>query len=234
MRSLRTSRSYAPKIAGVRDGPAPALGLVIMKSSFKVVSFVVLSASLVFACGGSSSDERKADSKGDAGSTSGAVNGDKGGKTGGLLGGIKDTTGKGGDACKPASDDAACTSCIKGSCCAEAKACDGDCQAIFDCADTCGEDEDGACADACVAKHMGGRDAAVALAMCVAGSCATQCAGGDEPAAGEKCIGEPKTDAQYCPDPTKPVLRDCPGGSPADACSLSPTDAANVYCCPAG
>lgn len=154
-----------------------------MKSSFKVVSFVVLSASLVVACGGSSSDPEPAGNKGDAGSTSGAVNGDKGGKSGGLLGGINDTTGKGGDACKASSDDAACTSCIKGSCCAEAQACDADCQAIFDCADTCGEDEDGACADACMAKHMSGKDTAVALALCVAGSCAVQCSGDDDAAA---------------------------------------------------
>ena len=204
-----------------------------MKSSFKVVSFVVVAASLVVACGGS--DSKPANSgKGDAGSTSGAVNGDKGGKSGGLLGGIKDTTGKGGVACKTAPDDAACTTCIKGSCCAEAQACDADCQAIFDCADTCGEDEDGSCADACMAKHMSGKNAAVALAMCVAGSCAAQCAGGDEEPSGERCIGEPKKDAQYCPDPAKPVLRDCPGGSPAESCSLSPTGAANVYCCAEG
>lgn len=193
---------------------------------FEVVAFasvIGVTAALVAACSGGGDGAPAAAQ--DAGTTDG---GTSGGKKGGILGAVVNAKDEA-NACAAASDDDACTSCMKGSCCEEAKSCNGDCLAIFDCADTCGEDE--ACIDTCIAEHPAGMGPVQAIVTCVQTSCAAKC-GDSEPTEGGECLGEPFKDTSYCPDPTRPNVLDCPSGPPQSACTLSPTEAANVYCCP--
>ena len=51
---------------------------------------------------------------------------------------------------------------------------------------------------------------------------------------GNKCLPTSQSQfATYCKSvPDKIQVCDCPGGSPGAGCVLSPTRAANVYCCP--
>lgn len=142
-----------------------------------------------------------------------------------------------GPTCKPNADDGACSVCLNTSCCVEVTACANDsaCVAVSECVDACDHGEDEACVEACAPSQSTGWQPYIALLTCVASSCSTSCVDDDEQPGDppDSCLpGGGEYDESYCGDvPGKPYLYDCPGGAPHSDCELSPTGAANVYCC---
>jgi hypothetical protein len=129
--------------------------------------------------------------------------------------------------CAPEPGDETCDSCAKDSCCAELSDCGPACQEIVSCVQFCSDDP---CIEACITDNVTGAQAAAALFTCIGTSCATSC-GSDEPEPSEDLCLPGDVPEGYCDGTGLPVGHDCPGGAPFESCVLSPTGAANVYCC---
>jgi hypothetical protein len=153
-----------------------------------------------------------------------------GNNNGGNNGGGNNNGGNGdgsSDLCEADPSDNACDSCLKGSCCDEISACGPDCQAILSCVELCWDEE---CIDGCLEEYPAGVQQVAALSTCVATSCEASCSD-DTADASELCLPGSIPDG-YCDDTgALTVGHDCPGGQPFENCVLSPTGAANVYCC---
>ena len=74
--------------------------------------------------------------------------------------------------CSAASDDDACDSCLKGSCCEETATCRPACQRIADCVQECPDDE---CIDSCVEENLDGAYQFSQLGTCMVQNCAGSC-----------------------------------------------------------
>lgn len=134
--------------------------------------------------------------------------------------------------CNPKAGADECDQCVGDSCCAEIEACGADCQALFSCIDSCTNDF---CFEACAKAHPRSVSALGALSECLEAECAVECNGGtDEPNTGddlsESCLPSSVPDG-YCDGTGKKFAHDCPLAKPYPDCVLSPTGAANVYCC---
>ena len=76
--------------------------------------------------------------------------------------------------CEPDPADDVCTTCVKGSCCAELSACGSECQKVLDCVTQCNDDS--ACTDRCFKASPVGAQAFGTLAGCMATRCTAACA----------------------------------------------------------
>jgi hypothetical protein len=138
--------------------------------------------------------------------------------------------------CDASNIDTTCDTCVKQHCCDPALTCFGqpECSAIVRCANACMTDS---CIEGCVRAHPAGQAALLRVEQCTDASCAVACGGAQtQPTGDPTCLPDSSVPQDvYCPNmPNQPRARDCPGGSPGAGCTLSPTGAANVYCCPAG
>gem|GEM_PF-2579712 len=214
--------------------------------AFAVTSTLALSALSVAACSSTAKGTGNGTSGSSGGGTGrGLLGGIGGGSSGGTTSGGTTSGGAssgGATTCAKDGSENACGSCLKTSCCAQLTTCTNNagCVAIFNCSDACTTD---ACLDSCFDQNPGGQSAVRGLASCAQKSCASPCELTEEGASSggasssgssgsDKCLPGEFTDASYCPDPSRPRVKDCPGGAPSTACALSPSQAANVYCCP--
>lgn len=95
----------------------------------------------------------------------------------------------------------ACGVCAKGSCCAEAAACEGsaDCRALLACVEAC---SDSTCIADCTTANPGGLQHFTPLGACTRDSCATECSTTPKTSAGSRGIGDPCTSSSDCHDGT--------------------------------
>lgn len=176
---------------------------------------------------GGSDDPNGGENNGGGNNHGGGNGNGNGGNNGG---GDGDGDGDGDDEpnlCEADPADNACDACLKTSCCDEISACGEDCQAILSCVEFCTDDT---CVEGCLEAYPAGVQQVAALSSCVNASCESSCS--DETTdPSELCLPGDIPDG-YC-DGTGDLTvgHDCPGGQPFENCVLSPTGAANVYCC---
>jgi len=144
--------------------------------------------------------------------------------------------------CKPAADDDACGTCVKGSCCDELTACGPACQKIFACIAECATE---ACQKGCEQQNPAGAVQYDNIMQCTSDSCTTACANeggtvditpGDETSGGvtlpADCLpkGSVPTDLGLCDLQRTPNAYECKK-APFSGCVKEPTGVSDIWCC---